>query len=126
MKHVIKQYHNVLLVRSGSFVGLYRIDGNILRLWRAINTEDYGRHSIEKYPESHKGKWWEQWCCNEIHRIPIHYNLNNKQHLQFLDSLLGDYYHRVKSKIENSNPETGEVRQFNYSTGRVEIIKQAL
>lgn len=88
------KYHRVRLVRNGAFVGLYRPPTESCRywkLWRSINSEDYGKHSaLESYDgEPH---------CNETYRIPKIIRLS-KENLERLDGMLGVGKHRVMERI---------------------------
>lgn len=101
------KYHNVVIARNGSFVGLYRIDGGKMKLWRPINKESYGRQIIidKREPIEEWGSGGHQgisgqWFCNEMHKIPKKYNVHDMGHLKLLDSLLGGAHRDVAERIE--------------------------
>ncbi len=91
------KYHNVLLVRSGDFVGLYRQTPYYLRLWRCIENKPYGKEPCIPRIDG-------EWYCNEYHQIPQEYDLRDKEHLRLLASLLGGSYFQVHQRILDARP----------------------
>lgn len=105
------QYHNVVIARYGSFTGLYRKDGDEMRLWRCVSDE--ATHDKKSVLTPRKvlpvniveGKGVSaQWGCNEMHRIPTKYNVHNREHMRYLDSLLGGAHRAVAEKIRYGTP----------------------
>lgn len=97
-----RKYKNVLLVRNGDYVGLYRVAGDMLKIWRDVNKETYGRCSIEINKKPRYPGLAYKWACNECHLIPSKYNLNNINHLKVLDDCLGGAHERVMEKINTA------------------------
>ena len=58
------KFKKVFYIRNGSFKGLYRKDGNVYRIWKKLNDEEYGYHNII-----------EENSYNELYKIPKIFNL---------------------------------------------------
>jgi len=106
-------YHNVILVRFGSFVGIYRYvkENQSIRLWRKINNDSYVQRSAARVKD--EGDYWGSGgsqgisaviSSNEAHQIPKGYDLDNRNHLQVLGDSLGGSHCTVKKRIEENNP----------------------
>lgn len=102
--------HKLVIVRNGHFVGLFREDGEVLRLWRTI-ISGYGYQNIIKKEEPVQtygaGGYLGLsgvWYCNEAYYIPKQYKVHNKAHMNFLASLLGGTYEEVNGRICNATP----------------------
>ncbi len=108
-------YHRLVLLRSGCFVGLYRYtyerSRHCLRLWKAINDEDYGRSSW--FSVRHHGSFWGRGGgagpgvlveCNELHFVPNACRVTSPEDCAKLNKALGGCYSEVRSRIEQSFP----------------------
>ncbi len=107
-KLLYKQHKNVILLRNGSFIGLYRYDKkrHLLKLWKSISRKCYGFDTEFKVRET--GAFWGSGgangpsaiiFCNEAHFIPSGYNLNNDEDLRYLDRCLGGCSQQVRERL---------------------------
>ena len=58
------KFKKVFYIRNGSFKGLYRKDGDVYKIWKKLNDEEYGYYNIIK-----------ENCYNELYNIPKIFNL---------------------------------------------------
>ena len=58
------KFKKVFYIRNGSFKGLYRGDGNVYKIWKKLNDEEYGYYNTIR-----------ENCYNELYKIPKIFNL---------------------------------------------------
>lgn len=103
----LEKHRPIVLVRKGTFVGLFRVDGNSLRLWRRINQESYG--FIRRIELQDKGRYWGHGgfagpsvltdgydAVNEMHFVPREIPLSRVAELA---KCLGGAHCQVRERI---------------------------
>lgn len=95
-----------LLIRNGSFVGIFKfVNGNEYVLTKRVNNETYGFKSKFTLPIKYSYFQLNDLLeCNEAVWIPIEYDLRLKKHLEILDSCLGGSEYKVTEKMINRIP----------------------